>query len=382
LPHKAFNPIKSSFTYETLGGAFNGGSTNDWFFYPSILKSGGANLWRTRVIGGETRPESGDVFEPYYPANSTNKQPFSSAVQIVHATYITHTPVWEPTFSLEALTKARLQHARVGYNFRITMVELYEDANSQVKVAVTVKQIGFAPFYFPLSLKLACPDLPSPKEVSGVESIIAYGDSDIFTFAGVPDSILCLSDVELSLTSPKAYDSRPIKFAQGTDGRVVLSLPSTSTVVMISAKEGALGTFGHVAVSNAAVFIDTSSSISGIERYGYAEDLYRWHYWSDSDLVYTFSGLAPWTSYVTTMGFSETYAVNCWTGMRVFNILANGVQIMSNFDIYAVTGGCQRALVINENVESDFEGKIILNFQQIQGKNNPMCPSLCYRRLR
>ena len=54
------------------------------------------------------------------------------------------------------------------------------------------------------------------------------GDIKAFTIEGIPASQE-LDKVSLTLTSPFAMEGRPIKFAQGFDGEVSLSLPSTPT---------------------------------------------------------------------------------------------------------------------------------------------------------
>jgi hypothetical protein len=132
----------------------------------------------------------------------------------------------------EKLAKAMHAHSRMGYNYVIAKVALavasapMNGRDGTVRVDVTVEQDGLAPFYYPLSLFLDCPDIMNPIENMGVEGIIDEGDSKTFSFNDIPATSKCLSMISLHLNSSYAYNDRPIKFAQGLDGTVQLSLPT------------------------------------------------------------------------------------------------------------------------------------------------------------
>ena len=64
-----------SFAYSTLDGAYNGGVSTGWYFWPKVLAKGVADFWGVGVMGGELRPELQDeAFEDDYPANTQYKQ--------------------------------------------------------------------------------------------------------------------------------------------------------------------------------------------------------------------------------------------------------------------------------------------------------------------
>jgi len=67
---------------------------------------------------------------------------------------------------------------------------------------------------------------------------------------------------------------------------------------------------------------------------------------------FTYSFTVPAGNYQVTLKFAETY----WTaaGKRVFNASINGTQVLTNFDIFAATGGMNRAIdkVFNNVVAS------------------------------
>lgn len=128
----------------------------------------------------------------------------------------------------------------MGYNFIVSSVgvavsDLLGSA-AIVDLDVTVTQTGVAPFYYPLSLVLDCVGLVRPMVHPGVEEIIAEGDSKVFRFATIPATPECLGNVTLSLSSPYAYEGRPVKFAQGTNGNVTLDLsmpPLTENTTLV-----------------------------------------------------------------------------------------------------------------------------------------------------
>lgn len=90
-------------------------------------------------------------------------------------------------------------------------------------VSVTVTQRGIAPFYYPLSLTLSCSGVSPALTATGVEAIIAEGDSETFSFS-LPATSACLSAVTVGLESSITYAAKPIVFAQGDDGTVVVDL--------------------------------------------------------------------------------------------------------------------------------------------------------------
>lgn len=124
----------------------------------------------------------------------------------------------------------------MGYNFMITKVgAIFQDSlsvseDNLAQIDVTINQVGVAPFYYPLSLFLDCPDLTSPMEISGVESLLQEGDSKVLSFRNVPQTAKCMNEIQFHLNSTHhGFQNRPIKFAQGQHGIVKLLLPLPSS---------------------------------------------------------------------------------------------------------------------------------------------------------
>ena len=45
----------ASFTFNTLDGAYNGGQTFGWYFWPKVVAASQTEFWKTHAMGGEVR---------------------------------------------------------------------------------------------------------------------------------------------------------------------------------------------------------------------------------------------------------------------------------------------------------------------------------------
>src|SRR5207244_11478188 len=81
------------------------------------------------------------------------------------------------------------------------------------------------------------------------------------------------------------------------------------------------------------------------------------------NLTYTLPYLTPRTSYKVRLHFAEVY----WTApnQRIFNLLLNGVQVLTNFDIVAAAGASFRANIQEFNAISDDAGTITLKLLKV-----------------
>jgi endoglucanase Acf2 len=79
--------------------------------------------------------------------------------------------------------------------------------------------------------------------------------------------------------------------------------------------------------------------------------------------TYTFGGFTPNTARQVTLYFSENY----WTGpnQRRFNVIINGVTVLSNFDIFANTGARYRAIQQNFSTIANSSGQVVIQFQTV-----------------
>jgi len=77
-------------------------------------------------------------------------------------------------------------------------------------------------------------------------------------------------------------------------------------------------------------------------------------------MTYTIPGFTPGGKYIVDLHFAETY----WTapGQRQFNVLINGNQVLTNYDIFASAGGEFIATVQSFAVTADSTGTITIQF--------------------
>ena len=111
------------------------------------------------------------------------------------------------------------------------------------------------------------------------------------------------------------------------------------------------GTIGAVASAT----IDTSGLVAPAPQAVYQSERY-------GNFTYTFPGLISGVSYKVRLHFAETY----WTaaGQRRFNVTINGTQVLTNFDIIAVAGAANKA-VVNEFNAVASGGQIVVQYTTV-----------------
>jgi len=103
-------------------------------------------------------------------------------------------------------------------------------------------------------------------------------------------------------------------------------------------------------IDTSAVFHPAPASIYQTERYG--------------EFTYTIRDLTPEEPYLVRLDFAEVY----WDAprQRLFNVLINGNPVLTNFDIYGVAGGKNKALAREFLVAADRTGQITLDFRALK----------------
>ena len=85
-------------------------------------------------------------------------------------------------------------------------------------------------------------------------------------------------------------------------------------------------------------------------------------------MTYTMPGLTVGASYTVNLHFAETYFTAA--GDREFNVLINGTQVLTNFDIFAATGGENMAIIKSFSTTANSSGEIVIQFTD-GAANNP-----------
>jgi Malectin domain len=110
----------------------------------------------------------------------------------------------------------------------------------------------------------------------------------------------------------------------------------------------------------------TSSSTHAIDTSAVANPAPQAVYQSNrfGNFTYVFPGLTAGASYTVRLHFAEEY----WTtaGSRVFNVLINGKQVLTNFDILATARAEYKAVVEQFTAAADSSGKITIQFVTVK----------------
>lgn len=108
---------------------------------------------------------------------------------------------------------------------------------------------------------------------------------------------------------------------------------------------GTIGATVSTTINLSGVIAPAPQAVYQAERYG--------------NFTYTFTGLTPGMNYKVRLHSAETY----WTavGQRRFNVVINGAQVLTNFDIIAVAGAPNKATVQEFNVTAA-SGQIVIQY--------------------
>ena len=82
------------------------------------------------------------------------------------------------------------------------------------------------------------------------------------------------------------------------------------------------------------------------------------------NFTYTIPGLTAGASYNVRLDFAEEY----WTtaGSRTFNVLINGTQVLTNFDIFATAGGEFKAVAESFTATASSAGAVTIQFVTVK----------------
>ena len=80
-------------------------------------------------------------------------------------------------------------------------------------------------------------------------------------------------------------------------------------------------------------------------------------------MTYTLPGFTAGTTYTVRLHFAETY----WTatGQREFNVLINGTQVLTDYDIVASSGGSYKANIQSFNLAPNSSGQFVIQFVNV-----------------
>jgi glucuronoarabinoxylan endo-1,4-beta-xylanase len=76
--------------------------------------------------------------------------------------------------------------------------------------------------------------------------------------------------------------------------------------------------------------------------------------------TYTISGYTSGSSHTVTLYFVENYVTG--TGQREFDVLINGTQVLTNYDVYAAAGGQFKAVEKSFTTTANSSGQLVIQF--------------------
>ena len=83
-------------------------------------------------------------------------------------------------------------------------------------------------------------------------------------------------------------------------------------------------------------------------------------YGNSSSFTYTIPGFTSGSSHTVTLYFVENFVTA--TGQREFNVLINGSQVLTNFDVFATAGGQFNAIQRSFTTTANSSGQVVIQF--------------------
>jgi hypothetical protein len=154
------------------------------------------------------------------------------------------------------------------------------------------------------------------------------------------------------------------RFPEGNENNNTLDRPLTVYVPSYAINSGgsAAGTFAADAYWTGSA--NTYSVASVIDTTGVSnaapQAVYQTERWGDS--TYTFINLVSNRTYTVRLHFAEISPSVTAIGNRQFNVVINGTQVLTNFDIFAAAGGRFKAFTRQFNAVANAAGKIVVQF--------------------
>jgi hypothetical protein len=144
-----------SFAWATLDTGKEG---DDWFFMAKLKEAKAVDAWKTRMIGGEIRPELwGCIFDDE--SCEVKGQEFDRCVQETHATWLMDSGMFgekgKPTAG--RTRNATKSVSKLGYEFFVPSAKVdVRDGKTQVEIVIENRAV--APFYFDWPVEVAILD--------------------------------------------------------------------------------------------------------------------------------------------------------------------------------------------------------------------------------
>jgi hypothetical protein len=75
---------------------------------------------------------------------------------------------------------------------------------------------------------------------------------------------------------------------------------------------------------------------------------------------YYLNNLTPGATYIVRLHFSEIYFTN--SGQRIFDVFINGMLVADDLDVFAASGGANKAYIVERTATANNSGQIVVSF--------------------
>ena len=209
-----------SFAYATVD---TGKEEDSWYYMAALQAAGATEAWKTRMIGGEIRPEVwGCIFDD--DSCEIEGQEFDACVAATHVTWLMDSGMFGENGkpSSERIRNAKKKIAAMGYEFFLSSATV-RGKDGKTIVELNIENRGVALFYadWPVEIAVLDSDQNVRKSVSGPCGLnsIMPGKSERKT-ATVKTALKAGESVAVRVLNPME-GGKPLRFAnenQQTDG--------------------------------------------------------------------------------------------------------------------------------------------------------------------
>jgi polygalacturonase len=199
------------------------------------------------------------------------------------------------------------------------------------------------------AVMLAVTGLPTGASATFSPATVTTAGTSTLTITTTTSTPLGIYPLKVTATngSYSAYSTIVLKVIP------VLAINSGGTA---AGAYGADGSYTGGSTYATGATIDTSGATSPAPQTVYQTERY-------GNFAYTIGNLVPGANYTVRLHFAELY----WgaTGKRTFNVSINGTQTLAAFDIYAVAGAKNKAVVREFDATASAVGQITVQYTSI-----------------
>lgn len=161
-----------SFTFETLGD-----KSKSWYYFNRLKKAAQTDIWKTRPVGGEFRPEGQADFLDG--KQSEEYQNFDECIGKTHCSWLMMNGAFQKNMSDKQIKNACDASVKTGYDLTVTKAGVRRTFG-KTTVWAAVKNVGSAPLYVDAKPLFKVGDDEFSAEGDSLDSLLP-GETFIYT---------------------------------------------------------------------------------------------------------------------------------------------------------------------------------------------------------